>query len=294
MLCPHCGHDNPAGRKYCRGCAKSLAADAKPVTPPASGPAAAGPIPVTGRPAISQPAITPPVISKMAIASLGLSFLAFLPPVGIVSVVMGHISRRQIAASQGRQTGSWFAFAGLILSYAQLLVMGFLFLLVISFGFEANHNLDRNRYVRAALVERILNGDPNHPSAAVMAKNGENLMDALHLIQARQETYQAEHSGNYACALNYLEPPGRDDELTAHVRNSHYALQLVCRRLNSDGRADQYAVSAVPRSGSNPPNAPIYCLDETKVIRRYTDANEVNGAVLYQHQPCPEDGQPAE
>jgi hypothetical protein len=38
-------------------------------------------------------------------------------------------------------------------------------------------------------VERIVNGDPDHASAAVIAKNGENLMDAWHLTEARQDAH---------------------------------------------------------------------------------------------------------
>lgn len=282
MLCPHCGSDNPAGRKYCRSCTKSLSGE---TASPKPAPSSIVPVP-----------IEPPAVNKMAVVSLALSFLALIFPIGIASVVMGHISRKQIAASRGRQTGTGVAFAALILSYGQLFVVLLLFFALAALWGDLNRHLDKDPYVRAALVERLLNGDPNHPSASVMAKNGENVMDVLHLIPARQEAYQADHGGNVSCVLVYLYPGGRDDELTVHMRDSHYAFQFGCRGLNSDGKVVEYAVGAFPRSESNPPHAPIFCLDESKIIRRYTDdkEKEVLDAVLYQHQPCPEDGEPVE
>jgi hypothetical protein len=284
MLCPHCGFENPEARKYCRGCAKPLVSDAVPSDPAP---------PVPARPPMVPPPPAP-FVSKMAIASLGLSLLAMIPPFGIASVVLGHVSRRQIATSQGRQKGTALAFAGLISSYLQLLIVGVLFVVLIGLGYEMNQKFDHDQYLRAALVERILNGDPNHPSAAVMAKNGENLIDALHLIQARQDAYQAEHS-NYACHLIYLENLGTDDELIVHVRNSHYGVQVFCSGLNASRTAVlHYAVTAMPNTESNPPDAPSYCVDENKTIRRYRDTSELSAIVMFQGASCPEDGQPLE
>jgi Domain of unknown function (DUF4190) len=245
---------------------------------PASSSAPAPPLPSTTR------------VNKMAIASLALSFLGFIPP----SVVTGHMSRRQIMSSQGRQKGMGIAYAGLILSYLQLIVAALLFVVLIGRGYEMNQKLGNDRYVRAALVERMINGDPDHPSAAVMAKNGENLMDSLHLIEARQDAYRAEHDGNYACHLNYLEPLGRDDELAVHVRNSHYGIRVICTGMDDRGRAGRYAASAYPDNESNPPNAPVYCVDEKKTTRRYTAGTDVGDVALYQHQSCPENGAPVE
>ena len=283
MLCPHCGFDNAEGRNYCRRCTKPLAPEALAAKPTS---------PVAPRPRIS---VTPaPAVNKMAVASLAFSFLAFIVPLGIASVVMGHISRRRITASQGRETGTGIAFAGLILSYLQLLVVGVIFVIAVCLGYELNQKLDHDPYVRAALTERMLNGNPDHPSAAVMAKNGPNLMDALHLIIARQEDYRTEHDGNYACHINYLEQLGQEDELADHVRNSHYSVQVICTGADDQGRAGHYAVTGFPRTESNPPNSPYYCVDETKIIRRYSDAEGVSAVLAYQRHSCPEDGEPVE
>ena len=287
MRCPHCGFDNTEGRRFCKGCAKPLSAAAQ-TTPPVP------PQPVPLRSNVTIPASTPsPDVHPLAIASLALSFLAFIVPLGIASVVMGHISRKVITGSGGRQKGTGLAFAGLIISYLQLAVVALIFVVAISLGYQANQKLGQDRYVRAALVERMLNGDPNHPSAAAMAQNDSNLRDALHLILARQEDYRKEH-GNYACNLNYLEPDNRDDELAAHVRDSHYGVRLFCRRLNDKGYVDEYTVTGFPDPESNPPNAPVYCADETKSIRRYSDGASVISATQNHTDTCPDDGQAVE
>jgi len=300
MLCPHCGHDNVAGRKFCRSCAKPLAADTAPSFP-VSPIAPAPPIqrnptqatqPVAGQPHPAQPYPTQPVTNGIAIASLALSFLAFILPLGIASVVMGHMSRRQIADSGGRQTGTALAFAGLIISYLQLVVVGLIGLSIVAAWRNVNAELDRNPNTRAALIERIKYGDPRHPSEAQIEEHRQNAVAVLHLLAARQNDYLAAHpQEGYACQL-YLLQLGEtgDGEISVRLRGSHYDVKIdQCR-----GTGDQrYAVVAIPLSESNPPDSPLYCLNQTGVIRKYpaSRANDVNTAILFQHDTCPDSGE---
>src|SRR5580698_1618559 len=61
--------------------------------------------------------------SHMALAALALSVFAFIPPLGIAAVVLGHISSRRIAASRGALNGKATARAALIISYLQIILM---------------------------------------------------------------------------------------------------------------------------------------------------------------------------
>ncbi len=151
MLCPHCGHENADGRKFCRFCTKPLASEAAPSQP--ARPLAPPSSPMQRPP--SQLATSQPPTNKMAIASLALSFVAFMLPLGIASAVMGHVSRKQIAKSQGRQTGTGLAFAGLILSYLQLAVVALIGAGLVAMLFGLNRELDRHPDARAALVARF-------------------------------------------------------------------------------------------------------------------------------------------
>jgi hypothetical protein len=66
---------------------------------------------------------TPPTTNPMAIGSLVLSLL-WLGGIGSVgAVVLGHMSKREIARSQGRQSGANLATAGLAIGYIGLVIM---------------------------------------------------------------------------------------------------------------------------------------------------------------------------
>jgi len=285
MLCPHCGHDNVSGRRFCRSCARPLTAESVPIK-----------LPSPAQPATPTP--TPssaPAVNKMAIGSLVLSFVAFLVPLGIASVVMGHISRRQIAKSGGRQTGNWFAFAGLILSYLQLAVMAVLALAVVGLVLQTNQELSRKPYVRAALIERLMNGDPSHPSAAAAAEYRRNALDALNLVRAREDSSKQASPGAYAC--NMYDLTNADPELNQHVIQSHYQFQIVCQPNLQTGVVQGYSLSAVAHFDGDPADRPAYCLDSTGMIRKYGVGEASDGMVnriFWARGPCPDDGEPIE
>lgn len=233
----------------------------------------------------------------MAVASLALSFLAFILPCGIASVVMGHVSRGQIARSQGRQTGTGLAFAGLIIAYLQLVVVGLILFAVVVELFAMNRELDRHPDARAALIERFKNGDRYHPSAAQIEQHRQNAVDALRLIAARQSQYLAAHpEEGYACQMYLLNfGASGESELEVHLRNSHYDIKIEqCR--GNPGDDNRYAVVAIPSSNFNPPDSPVYCVNQSGIVRKYgpNRTNDVNIAILYQHDTCPNDGETIE
>ena len=152
-----------------------------------------------------------------------------------------------------------------------------------------SQDFSRRPYLREALMDRITNGDPYHPSAAAIAQHRHNVVDVLRLIELDQDEYRTQHSEGYACNLNDLSS---DDKLALEIRDSHYEVRLLCRRVNDGG----YVAYAVPRSDTNPPDSPLYCLDQTKIIRRYAPAhaNDITIRTFYQHEPCPPDSENVE
>jgi hypothetical protein len=66
---------------------------------------------------------TPPQTNVLAILSLvfSLIWLAGLGSIG--AVVLGHMAKRQIAASNGHQTGDGLATAGLVIGYIGIGIM---------------------------------------------------------------------------------------------------------------------------------------------------------------------------
>jgi len=205
----------------------------------------------------------------MALASLILSFFSLIVPFGIAAVALGHVSRNQIAKSAGRLRGTWLAFAGLILAYLQLCVAAALFLAAGGLWLEFNQKMGKEPYVRAALVERIKNGDPYKVTVADGAKHQQNALEALRLIQTRQRQYLSDHPDEgYACGLDQLGYHlTEDSELGTLITNSRYQMQISqCRAVNEL----RYVVLAVPRSDFNLPDSPVYCMDSTSVIYKYS------------------------
>ncbi len=60
---------------------------------------------------------TPPQTNVLAILSLVLSLIWIAGLGSIGAVVLGHMAKRQIAESNGRQTGAGLATAGLVIGY---------------------------------------------------------------------------------------------------------------------------------------------------------------------------------
>ena len=197
----------------------------------------------------------------MAVACLSLSFLAFIVPLGIATVVMGHMSRREIAKSNGRQTGTWLAFAGLIICYLQFALMALSCFVLVAQWHRLNQVAAHDEFTRAAIVEQIMQVKPN------AADHRQNAVDSLRLIHARQADYLSAHPNEgYACQLyNLGSDPTTPSELSVHMADSHYEIKInQCRGRDAQHYDDRrYTVVAVPRSDSNPPGSP-----HTASIRR--------------------------
>lgn len=225
----------------------------------------------------------------MAVASLALSFLAFIVPFGIASVVMGHISRRQIAESKGRQCGTGIAFAGLIISYLQFTVVLVLCLALVPVWREMNRDFERNDYTRAAIVAQLLN-----VAKSSTTSNRQNAIDALKIIHARQTEYLAAHpEEGYACQLPKIGwDPTTGEELNMRMVNSHYRIDIEqCRGLNNEA---QYVVIASPDVRSNSANTPLLCVDQTGVIRSVDSdfVSDMVRVIITERRSCPHSGEP--
>lgn len=223
----------------------------------------------------------------MAIACLALSFLAFIVPFGIASVVMGHTSRKQIAQSQGRQKGTGLAFAGLIISYLQFAVVLLILIGIHAVWHRMNQELDHDDFARAAIVEQIKYGGRKSPADS--EKQRRYAIDALRLIHASQQDYLAAHPAEgYACELYKLgSDPSMPSEMDLYMTSSHYEIKIY----QCQGFDDQrYVVVAIPRSDANPADSPVYCLDQSGTIRSSHGEwiNDIPRIFINERKSCPE------
>jgi hypothetical protein len=283
VICPHCAYENPEGRKFCLGCAK-------PLTPQPAAPISAPPQ-ISGVSHASEPKL-----NTMAVVSLILGFLSLIPPLGIAAVVFGHVSRSQIAKSAGREKGTSIAFAGLVLGYIQLAILGIFFLGILGVIQDFRHEMDKHPQTQVALAERIAHGDPYAVNPAKSARQQESAIQALHLISAQETQFLAAHPDQgYACQLYQVGfDPGGNTELGTLMRESDYDTKFIrCSQINGPN----YVVLSVPRSGGNPADAPVFCLDQVNGIEKYTTEESRDAVATIMTtvaDPCPLTGEHVE
>ena len=112
MFCPTCGEEVAEMDAFCRFCGRSLSPDKPALTESAQKPGAAmGP---AARPE------EPLRRSGEATASLILGLFSFVPMVGLLAVIFGHLAAASIRRSGGRLLGEGMAATGLVLGYLSL------------------------------------------------------------------------------------------------------------------------------------------------------------------------------
>jgi hypothetical protein len=237
------------------------------------------------------------------LASLICGFLALLIPFGLAAVVFGHLSRAQIAKSGGRENGSAMAFAGLILGYGQLAIVGVMLLGFLGFVQDIRrhmNNADPN--IRAALLERMAYGDPNAVTPAKSARHRQAAIQALDLIRAKETEYIVEHpEEGYACQMYRVGfDPGGDTELNTLFRESDYDTKFFrCGSVPAAAPGTlllppMYLIISVPRSAGNRADAPAFCLDEVNGIEQYNEGewrDAIGAIATSRSDPCPLTGQ---
>jgi Domain of unknown function (DUF4190) len=218
--------------------------------------------------------------SHMALAALALSVFAFIPPLGIAAVVLGHISSRDIAASQGKLNGKAIARAALVIGYVQMFL-----LTVAAVVIWLVLGLTLQDFRRDALVQRVLReSSANATLDYASAREEENTARAL-VIQmvAIEDQYYRGHR-NYLCSVSELSQVGVEGSTPAEKRAFNERLQASayifelrgCDSEKSASLALGYKLTAVPRAPRMPPDSLIYCADETGTVLQTSSATSVD------------------
>lgn len=111
MFCPQCGKQVDEVDRFCRSCGRSLSTGRPTLAEIPGGSGAAGP---------AVEAEQPTKRSGEATASLILGLFSFIPIVGLLAVIFGHMAEASIRRSGGRLLGEGMAVLGLLLGYLGL------------------------------------------------------------------------------------------------------------------------------------------------------------------------------
>jgi len=212
--------------------------------------------------------------SGMATAALVLSIFAFIPPLGIAAIVLGHVSRRRILASRGRLNGEATARAALIIGYTQAALMTVAMLVI----WQAL-NLTIQDFRRDAMVQRVLrtsdvNQVPDYETAREEEMTARALLFQMAGIEA--EHHRKSEQG-YLCSLGaLLEAGGVEGSTPAEKRafkervwQSRYGFEIQgCTPDDSKEATPQYRLTAVPRWAQTPGPNPQWCADEKGAFTR--------------------------
>ncbi len=259
MFCPKCGKQVDESDTFCRSCGRSLSAE-KPA-PTGIAPASVG----AGTVGVGK-AVEPTKRSGEATASLILGLFSFIPIVGLLAVIFGHMALASIRRSGGRLLGNGMAAFGLSLGYLGL-----------------------GGWIIYGLTVVI---NPLLPSS-LRRQNEMLVVGSLRTIKTACTTYAVTYHASYPPSLAALGPPkglnpdatgeeiqkavnaqaaGLLDEILTSGTKSGYRFTYVAGEVSAPmfkgetGRIDTYAVHADPVTpgvtGDN-----HYFTDESGVIR---------------------------
>lgn len=230
MFCPKCGATLQESSEFCDRCGSLATAQTNAASAQTALPTGAG------------------ETSGMAVGSLIAGIFCFFLPAAVVAVVMGHISRSGIRKSNGRLRGAGMALAGLILGYAGIAFIPFVF------------------------VEEIV--IPDLLQARVVA-NESSAVASVRTINAAEISYLSAYPNvGYACALSNLgeseqSPRSPDHALfidSALESGIKHGYRIVLQNCVTSGNGhSRYQVVAYPVS-RNQSGRRAFCSDETAVI----------------------------
>jgi len=228
----------------------------------------------------------------MALAAVVLSIFAFIPPLGLAAVVLGHVAIRRIAASRGALEGKPTARAALIIGYLQIVLVT---LATAVMWRPLRQTVQDFRH--DAMVQRVLREtDPNQTLDPGSAGEQEATARALVIqLVAIEDQHHRGSPGGYLCSESELlnaglagSTPAEKEAFDARVRDSAYAFELrACDSTVSPPTG--YRLAAVPKSPRMPPGSRIFCADQTGAIKQSSGGTSLEcferGSVIVEPAP---------
>lgn len=237
-ICPRCNEANGDATSYCAQCGDRIASVSPSRAPQIQSQNAQALLP--------QSSTTPtqaPKISGLAIFSLICGCFFFIFPSAVLAVVLGHVSRKEIAKSANRIRGGGIALAGLILGYIGVALVPTILIMIA--------------------IPLFPNLFPPNVEA-----NQNNAVASLRKISTAAMVYSSTHGSSYPPSLFSMGPSGARliDRDLASGRRDGYVFKYVARKAQHGHFVDAFEASADPII-QNRTGIIHYFVDETGVVR---------------------------
>jgi len=208
----------------------------------------------------------------MARAALGLSIFAFVLPLGIAAIVIGHIAERQ--TDEETANGNATARAALWIAYLQIALLTLILVVVGGLFYGTARGFQRD-----AMVQRVFRAnDQMQPLDAESAREAEGaaLTIVNQLIAIEDQIRRHREDGGYSCEFNEVIDTGLDGTTDAEkktfdlrVAQSPYAFAFShCNPTTGGIPSAAYQLTAIPRPPRMPEGSAIFCADQTGLVRR--------------------------
>jgi hypothetical protein len=237
-------------------------------------------------PVLENPQATPGAASScssMARVALGLSIFAFIPPLGIAAIVLGHGAERRIAASAGALNGKGLARAALWIAYLQLVLVSVAGVMVWNVLHDTAEGFRRDAMVQRFFRENDQSRTLDAQSAWEAEVTAKQLMEQLVAIEEESRHYRDD--GMYTCHVTQLLELGlkgatdaENRALAARVEQSPYLFEIgECDTGVKESSLEKssfeknpgkpgYVLTAMPRAPRMPPHSRIFCVDQSGVV----------------------------
>ena len=217
--------------------------------------------------------------SGMARVALGLSIFAFVPPLGIAAIVLGHGAERRIAASAGTLNGKGLARAALWIAYLQLALISLAGVMVWNLFRDTAEGFRRDAMVQRFFRENDQSRTLDAQSAWEAEVTAKQLMEELVAIEEESRHYRDD--GLYTCHVTQLLALGlkgateaENHALAARVEQSPYRFDISecgagaaqASSFEKSTAKPGYVLTAVPRSPRMPAHSRIFCADQSGVV----------------------------
>jgi hypothetical protein len=236
--------------------------------------------------------------SHLASLALGLSVFAFVLPLGIAAIVLGHVSRRQTAAGRGALRGGTTALAALIIAYTQMALTVAAVLIVGQVFHVTIQDFRRDAMVQRVLKESDVNQVPDYETAREEETTAHALLIQIAGIEA---AYHRESKTGYLCSIPDLiqaggtegSTPAEKRAFAERLRQSRYRFEIEgCTSADALDVPAQYKIAAVPRwpqkanaygnwcadehGAFTRTCSPIFCADQTGNVRQIYSGTSVD------------------